>query len=109
VLLLLVSVSGALVQVWFVRHLSPASQLLGRAAGRARPAPLLPTPADIWRRPSQDVQPIVRARCRLPRHAQGRRRGHRRPPKGVVLETAHIRAGAAINQRVFVKSDAAGT
>jgi uncharacterized membrane protein len=110
VLLLLVSLSGALVRVWFVqRHKGNANPLvlwaglivlaLAALLSQPRPDNLGGGPAAF-----EDVQPIVQARCQSCHATRPTQEGIAAPPKGVVLESsAHIRAmAAAINQQVFV-------
>ena len=109
VLLLLISLSGALIRVWFVqRHKGDANPavlwsglvVLGFAALLSQPRPdnLGSGPAAF-----EDVQPIVQARCLSCHAAKPTQEGIAAPPKGVILETpSQIRAqAAAINQQTF--------
>ena len=107
VLLVLISVAGALIRVWFVqRHKGNANPLV-LASGFVFIAftALLALP-----RPSADgggavafdqVQPIIQARCVSCHAAKPTQEGFLAPPKGVLLETpSQIRAlAAAINQQ----------
>ena len=107
VLLILISVAGALIRVWFVqRHKGNANPLV-LAMGFVFIAftALLALP-----RPSADgggpvafdlVQPIIQARCVSCHAAKPTQEGFQAPPKGILLETpAQIHAmAAAINQQ----------
>lgn len=107
VLLLMISVAGALVRVWFVqRHKGNANPLV-LAAGLVM---LALTAVLALPRPSADgggpvafdqVQPIIQARCVACHATRPTQEGFAAPPKGVVLETPQeIRArAAAINQQ----------
>ncbi len=111
VLLVMISVAGALVRVWFVqRHKGNANPLV-LASGLAI---LVLTAIVSLPRPSaesaggpvafSEVQPVIRARC-VPCHATNPvQEGFAAPPKGVVLETPdEIRNRAAtINQLAVV-------
>lgn len=107
ILLILISVAGTLIRVWFVqRHKGDANPLM-LASGFVVLAmtALLSMP-----RPSSDgggpvafdqVQPIVQARCVSCHAAKPTQEGITAPPKGVILETpSQIHAmAAAINQQ----------
>ena len=107
VLLILISVAGALIRVWFVqRHKGNANPLV-LAMGFVFIAftALLALP-----RPSADgggpvafdqVQPIIQARCVSCHAAKPTQEGFQAPPKGILLETpTQIHAmAAAINQQ----------
>lgn len=107
VLLLMISVAGALVRVWFVqRHKGNANPLV-LAAGLVM---LALTAVLALPRPTADgggpvafdqVQPIIQARCVACHATRPTQEGFAAPPKGVVLETPQeIRArAAAINQQ----------
>ena len=110
VLLLLVSLAGALVRVWFVqRHKGNANPLVLWAGLIVLAIAALlsqPRPDTVGGGPAafEDVAPIVQARCLSCHATRPTQEGIAAPPKGVVLESsAHIRAMAgAINQQVFV-------
>ena len=110
VLLLLISVSGALVRVWFVQRHKGNQNPLVLAAGLVVLAITalvsLPRPqADIGPPASfAEVQPIFKERCQSCHAAKPTQEGFAAPPKGVLLETPEeIRARAAmINQQVWV-------
>ena len=102
VLLLMISVAGALVRVWFVqRHKGNANPLV-LAAGLVM---LALTAVLALPRPSADgggpvafdqVQPVIQARCVACQATRPTQEGFAAPPKGVVLETPQeIRARAA--------------
>lgn len=107
ILLILISVAGALIRVWFVqRHKGNANPLV-LAMGFVFIAftALLALP-----RPSADgggpvafdqVQPIIQARCVSCHAVRPTQEGFQAPPKGILLETpAQIHAmAAAINQQ----------
>ncbi len=110
VLLITISVSGALIRVWFVQ----------RHKGNANPAVLayglimlvitallaLPRPAEDIGPPASfaEVQPIFQARCQPCHASKPTQEGFATPPKGVILETQEeIRARASmINQQAWV-------
>ena len=109
VLLLMISVAGALVRVWFVqRHKGNANPLV-LASGLVMLALTalvsLPRPTvDIGPAASfTEVQPVFQARCQPCHATKPTQEGFSAPPKGVILETqAEIRARAAmINQQVW--------
>lgn len=110
VLLILISMAGALVRVWFVqRHKGNANPLVLAAGGvmLAITALLsLPRPSADGGGPVsfEEVQRIVQARCVSCHAIQPTQEGFAAPPKGVVLETpSQIRAmAAAINQQAAV-------
>lgn len=107
ILLILISLAGALIRVWFVqRHKGNANPLV-LAMGFVFIAftALLALP-----RPSADgggpvafdqVQPIIQARCVSCHAVRPTQEGFQAPPKGILLETpAQIHAmAAAINQQ----------
>jgi uncharacterized membrane protein len=110
VLLITISLSGALVRVWFVqRHKGNADPLV-LAAGLVvlaitallalpRPAADIGPPASF-----AEVQPIFQTRCLSCHATRPTQEGFSAPPKGVILETPEeIRARASmINQQVWV-------
>ena len=109
VLLILISVAGALIRVWFVqRHKGNANPLV-LAAGLAVLAitalAALPRPeADIGPPASwAEVEPIIKARCVSCHATKPTQEGFVAPPKGVLLETREeVRARASmINQQVW--------
>ena len=110
VLLLLISVAGALVRVWFVQRHKGNQNPLVLAAGLVVLAITalvsLPRPqADIGPPASfAEVQPIFKERCQSCHAAKPTQEGFAAPPKGVILETPEeLRARAAIiNQQVWV-------
>ena len=110
VLLMLISVSGALVRVWFVQRHKGNQNPLVLASGLVVLAITalvsLPRPqADIGPPASfAEVQPIFKERCQSCHAAKPTQEGFAAPPKGVLLETPEeIRARAAmINQQVWV-------
>jgi len=109
VLLLMISVAGALIRVWFVqRHkgnqnplvLASGLVMLGLTAIVSLPRPTV----DIGPAASfAEVQPIFQARCQSCHATKPTQEGFSAPPKGVILETqAELRARAAmINQQVW--------
>jgi uncharacterized membrane protein len=110
VLLLMISVAGALVRVWFVQRHKGRQDPLVLAAGLVvlgltaivslpRPAAEIGPPAAF-----AEVQPVFKARCQSCHATRPTQEGFAAPPKGVVLETeAELRARAAmINQQVWV-------
>ncbi len=108
VLLILISVAGALIRVWFVqRHKGNANPLVLAAGfvvhGHHRPrSPCRGrAPMAAGRCPSTEVQPIIQARCASCHAAKPTQEGFAAPPKGVLLETpSQIHAmAAAINQQ----------
>ena len=110
VLLILVSVAGALIRVWFVqRHKGNADPLV-LAAGLVvlaitalvslpRPTVDIGPPASF-----AEVKQIFQARCQPCHATRPIQEGFAAPPKGVILETeGEIRARAPmINQQVWV-------
>jgi uncharacterized membrane protein len=111
VLLLMISLAGALVRVWFVQRHKGNPNPLVLAAGLVMLAltalAALPRPdPDLGGPPVSfaEVQPIIQARC-VPCHAtRPTQQGFAAPPKGVIFETAdeiHARA-AMINTQVVV-------
>jgi uncharacterized membrane protein len=110
VLLLLISLSGALVRVWFVqRHKGNANPLvLGSGLVILVLTALLSLPRnpDMGSGPAsfEDVQAIVQARCLSCHATKPTQEGIAVAPKGVILESAaQIRdRAAAINQQAFV-------
>jgi uncharacterized membrane protein len=111
VLLIMISVAGTLVRVWFVqRHKGNANPLM-LASGLVM---LILTVIVSLPRPSTDsvgppvafaeVQPVIQMRC-VPCHAtKPMQEGFSAPPKGVLLETPdeiHARA-AMVNQQAVV-------
>ena len=109
VLLLMISVAGALVRVWFVqRHKGNQNPLVlavgpgdaGADRHRVAAAP------DRRYRPAAsfaEVQPVFQARCQSCHATRPTQEGFTAPPKGVILETqAELRARAAmIKQQVW--------
>jgi uncharacterized membrane protein len=110
VLLLMISVAGALVRVWFVQRHKGRQDPLVLAAGLVMLALTaivsLPRPAAEIGPPAAfaEVQPVFKARCQSCHATRPTQEGFAAPPKGVVLETeAELRARAAmINQQVWV-------
>ena len=110
VLLIMLSVAGALIRIWFVQRHKGNQNPLVLAAGLVmigltalvslpRPAPDIGPPV-----PFAEVQPIFQARCQSCHAAQPTQEGFAAPPKGVILQTRqeiHERA-AMINQQVWV-------
>ena len=110
VLLLMVSLAGALIRVWFVqRHKGEADPLV-LAAGLVMLALTalvsLPRPAADIGPPAAfaEVQPIFQVRCQSCHATRPTQQGFAAPPKGVVLETqAELRNHAAsINRQVWL-------
>ena len=110
ILLILISVAGALIRVWFVqRHKGNANPLV-LAAGLVVLAitalAALPRPASDIGPPASwaEVEPIIKARCQSCHAAKPTQEGFVAPPKGVVFDTREeVRARAAmINQQVWV-------
>jgi len=109
-LLILISVAGALVRVWFVQRHKGRQDPLVMAAGLvvlAITAILsLPRPAESLGPPAAfaEVQPIFQTRCQPCHATKPTQEGFAAPPKGVVLETPEeIRARASmIYQQVWV-------
>ncbi|HZP98905.1 MAG TPA: urate hydroxylase PuuD [Reyranella sp.] len=110
VLLITISVAGALVRVWFVqRHkgnANPAVLAYGLLMLAATALLALPRPGDDIGPPASfaEVQPVIQARCQPCHAAKPTQEGFAAPPKGVVLETPeeiHARA-AMINQQAWV-------
>jgi uncharacterized membrane protein len=110
VLLLMISVAGALIRVWFVQRHKGQQDPLVLAAGLVilgltalvslpRPAPDIGPPASF-----AEVKPVFQARCQPCHATRPTQEGFAAPPKGVVLETeAELRDRAAmINQQVWV-------
>ena len=110
VLLMMLSVSGALIRVWFVqRHKGNANPLVlasGLVVFVLTAILALPRPADNSGGPVafEDVLPIIQARCVACHATKPTQEGIAAPPKGVILETPpEIRARAtAINQQAAV-------
>lgn len=107
VLLILISVAGALIRVWFVqRHKGNANPLvlasgfvfIGFTALLALPRPSADGGGPVA---FDQVQPIIQARCVSCHAAKPAQEGFLAPPKGVLLETpSQIRAlAAAVNQQ----------
>jgi uncharacterized membrane protein len=115
VLLLMISLAGTLVRVWFVqRHFArrnggdpnPLVLASGLVVLALTAFAALPRPTQDIGPPASfaEVQPVFQVRC-LPCHAtKPTQEGFAAPPKGVLLETPEeIRARAAmINQQVWV-------
>ena len=110
VLLLMLSVSGALIRVWFVqRHKGNANPLVlasGLVVFGLTAILALPRPAEDSGGPVsfEAVLPIIQARCAPCHAAKPTQEGIAAPPKGVVFDTPaeiHARA-AAINQQAAV-------
>jgi uncharacterized membrane protein len=110
VLLITISVAGALVRVWFVqRHKNNANPLvlasglvmLAITALAALPRPTVDIgPPASW----AEAEPIIKARCQSCHSTKPTQEGFAAPPKGVVFESREeVRARAAmINQQVWV-------
>ena len=110
VLLIMISIAGALVRVWFVqRHKGNANPLM-LAAGLVMLVltafVALPRPSDLGSGPAafEDVQTILQARCVSCHATKPTQEGIAAPPKGVIFESAaQIRdRAAAINQQAFI-------
>jgi uncharacterized membrane protein len=109
VLLLMISLAGALVRVWFVQRHKGSQNPLVLAAGLVMLALTalvsLPRPTVDIGPPAAfaEVQPIFQARCQPCHATRPTQEGFAAPPKGVILETeAELRARAAmINQQVW--------
>ena len=110
VLLMMLSVSGALIRVWFVqRHKGNANPLVlasGLVVFGLTAILALPRPAEDSGGPVsfEAVLPIIQARCAPCHAAKPTQEGIAAPPKGVVFDTPaeiHARA-AAINQQAAV-------
>ena len=109
VLLILISVAGALIRVWFVqRHKGNANPLvlaaglvvLALTALAALPRPGIDIgPPASW----AEVEPVIKARCVSCHATKPTQEGFVAPPKGVLLETREeVRARASmINQQVW--------
>ena len=110
VLLLMISVAGALIRVWFVQRHKGAADPLVLAAGLVvlaltalvslpRPTVDIGPPASF-----AEVQPVFQARCQPCHATKPTQQGFIAPPKGIVLETqAELRAHAAsINRQVWM-------
>jgi uncharacterized membrane protein len=107
VLLLMISVAGALIRVWFVqRHKGDANPLvlasglvvLALTALLALPQPSADSGGPVA---FDQVQPIIQARCVACHAAKPTQEGIAAPPKGVILETPqeiHLRAAAIYQQ-----------
>ena len=107
VLLLMISVAGALIRVWFVQRHKGNPNPLVLASGLvvlALTAVLaLPRPSDDGGGPVafDQVQPIIQARCVSCHAAKPTQEGIAAPPKGLILETPaeiHARAAAIYQQ-----------
>lgn len=110
VLLLMISLAGALIRVWFVQRHKGRQDPLVLAAGLVmlgltaivslpRPAVDIGPPAAFT-----EVKSVFQARCQPCHATRPTQEGFAAPPKGVVLETEaelHARAGM-INQQVWV-------
>lgn len=110
VLLMMLSVSGALIRVWFVqRHKGNANPLVlasGFVVFGLTAILALPRPAEDSGGPVsfEAVLPIIQARCAPCHAAKPTQEGIAAPPKGVAFDTPaeiHARA-AAINQQAAV-------
>ncbi|MEI7873580.1 MAG: urate hydroxylase PuuD [Alphaproteobacteria bacterium] len=107
VLLLMISVAGALIRVWFVQRHKGDPNPLVLASGLVM---LALTAMLALPRPSADaggpvafdqVQPIIQARCVSCHATKPTQEGIAAPPKGVILETPaeiHLRAAAIYQQ-----------
>jgi uncharacterized membrane protein len=110
VLLLMISLAGALIRVWFVQRHKGQQDPLMLAAGLVMLALTaivsLPRPTVDIGPPASftEVQPVFKARCQPCHATRPTQEGFTAPPKGVVLETeADIRARAAmVNQQAWV-------
>ena len=110
VVLIMISVAGALIRVWFVQRHKGTPNPLVLAAGLVvlvlTAFVALPRPSDLGSGPAafEDVQPILQARCVSCHATKPTQEGIAAPPKGVILESsAQIRdRAAAINQQAFV-------
>ena len=110
VLLIMLSIAGALIRIWFVQRHKGNQNPLVLAAGLVmialtalvslpRPEPDIGPPASF-----AEVEPIFKARCQSCHAAQPTQEGFAAPPKGVILQTKqeiHDRA-AMVNQQVWV-------
>ncbi|MDP1964345.1 MAG: urate hydroxylase PuuD, partial [Reyranella sp.] len=103
VLLIMISVAGALIRVWFVqRHKGDANPLVlgsGLVVLALTAVLALPRPSDDGGGPVafDQVQPIIQARCVSCHSAKPTQEGIAAPPKGLILETpAEIHARAAV-------------
>lgn len=109
VLLLMISVAGALVRVWFVQRHKGNQNPLVLASGLVMLALTaivsLPRPTEDIGPPASfaEVKPIFAARCQPCHATRPTQEGFVAPPKGVLLETeAEIRGRAPmINQQVW--------
>jgi len=110
VLLILISVAGALIRVWFVQRHKGNQDPLVLAAGLVALALTailaLPRPSSDGGGPASfaEVAPIIHARCISCHAARPTQEGIAAPPKGVILETPqqiHARA-TMINQQTAV-------
>jgi uncharacterized membrane protein len=110
VLLVMISVAGALIRVWFVQRHKGQQNPLVLASGLVvlaltalvslpRPTVDIGPPASFT-----EVQSVFKERCQPCHATRPTQEGFAAPPKGVVLETeAEIRARAPmINQQVWV-------
>ena len=110
VLLIMISVAGALIRVWFVqRHKGKQTRwcwprawsmlALTALVSLPRPTVDIGPPASF-----AEVQPVFQARCQPCHATRPTQEGFAAPPKGVLLETeAEIRARAPmINQQAWV-------
>lgn len=107
VLLLMISLAGALVRVWFVqRHKGDPNPLVlasGLVVLALTAILALPRPSEDGGGPVafDQVQPIIQARCLSCHATKPTQEGIAAPPKGVILETPteiHLRAAAIFQQ-----------
>jgi len=115
-ILIALSVAGALIRVFFVqRHhgktqpltLVAAAVLIMGIAAAIAPAPRSAVPADTTANAAQvflQVQEIVEARCASCHADVPTQPGFAAPPKGVVLENADdiVRQAATVHQQTYV-------
>jgi uncharacterized membrane protein len=110
VLLLMISLAGALIRVWFVQRHKGQQNPLVLAAGLVMLALTaivsLPRPTVDIGPPAAftEVQPVFQTRCQPCHATKPTQEGFAAPPKGVVLENeAELRARASmINQQAWV-------